>query len=117
MSDFESCPCSGKTLGKLIKPLVMAALARRAMRGYELKNELAQAVFAEGGAPDLSGIYRCMNDLEKRGLVVSHWSSGSAGPAKRRYALTAEGEKCLARWKASLADFKRQLDGTIAYLN
>jgi len=117
MVDFDGCPCSGKSLAKLIRPLILAALSRRAMHGYELKREMAEAVFSGGGVPDLSGIYRCLNDMEKLGLVASTWSADHAGPARRRYSLTEGGTACLAQWKASLADFRHQLDETIAYLN
>ena len=43
-------------------------------------------------------IYRHLRDLEENGLVSSEWKTDDAGPAKRIYHLTGEGEKILEYW-------------------
>ncbi len=55
--------------------------------------------FVEGQAPP-GMIYRHLRDLEENGLVSSEWKTDEAGPAKRMYQLTPEGERILEYWIA-----------------
>lgn len=107
--DLDDCPCSGKHLLKMVKPMLMATLARGEMHGYALQRELEGFGPALGGTPDLSGIYRTLKEMEERGFVSSSLDAGDSGPAKRLYRLTGDGFECLARWHETLRAYQRQL--------
>lgn len=48
--------------------------------------------------------------MEHEGLVSSTWEASFTGPDRRRYQLTAAGERCLDAWAATLRETKRGLD-------
>jgi DNA-binding PadR family transcriptional regulator len=51
--------------------------------------------------------------METKGLVASTWILSEAGPAKRSYQLTADGEGCLRKWISTLETYR---DGITALL-
>ena len=51
---------------------------------------------------NMTGLYRHLNMLEKRGVLTSTWDTGEPGPANRKYSLTAAGKECLWRWVGTL---------------
>jgi DNA-binding PadR family transcriptional regulator len=65
--------------------------------------------FAEG--PGISGaVYRYLREMEQDGWVVSEWDTeATAGPARRVYRLTAEGERALSWWIADLRETDKAL--------
>jgi PadR family transcriptional regulator PadR len=65
--------------------------------GYELIKSIQEFGFMKGQAPP-GMIYRHLRQLEADGLVSSSWETEGAGPAKRVYRLTTEGEDVLAAW-------------------
>jgi DNA-binding PadR family transcriptional regulator len=79
------------------------------MHGYELLERLPEVAPVEGGV-DVGNLYRLMRALEQDGLVTSEWSADLPGPAKRTYALTAEGRALLDRWADALARARGELD-------
>lgn len=103
--DFSQCSCSGKSLARLVRPAIMAVLARQAVHGYEIARRLAEMAMFDGQPPDPTGIYRALHSMEQEGLVASTWDLADSGPAKRRFELTPEGRKCLARWRRTLEDY------------
>lgn len=107
--DLDDCPCSGKNLLKMVKPMLMALLARGEMHGYALQRELENLGPSLGATPDLSGIYRTLKEMEERGFVSSSLDASESGPAKRLYRLTEPGYECLARWRNTLAAYQKQL--------
>ncbi|MDR1872473.1 MAG: PadR family transcriptional regulator [Deltaproteobacteria bacterium] len=115
--DFGDCPCTGKTLTKLVKPLVMAFLAKGRLHGYAIQRLLeSQGGFAHG-PPDLSGVYRSLKEMESQGYVESSWISSDGGPPKRCFSLTESGLACLARWKETLIDYRAQIDELIGFMD
>lgn len=76
--------------------------------GYELLEGLKQFGF-EQNPVDSSTVYRMLRELEKRGLVTSRWDTGGAGPARRLYRLTEEGDHYLAWWVDDLRETDRVL--------
>jgi len=114
MIDFDTCPCSGKTLGKLVKPAVLMLLARHDMHGYEVLHELTTLPLFEGMRPDNTGVYRALRSMAETGLVTSTWMFSDAGPARRVYHLTPEGSACLDRWLESLARYREAVDQLLA---
>lgn len=114
--NFDDCPCSGKHLLKMVKPMLMALLARGAAHGYALKRELETCGLLLGSTPDLSGIYRTLKEMEEKGFVASNLDASESGPAKRCYRLTDSGRECLARWRDTLQAYQRQLAGVVALM-
>ena len=51
-----------------------------------------------------------LRGLEEEGLVTSEWRADLPGPAKRTYALTAEGRALLDAWLESLGALRAELD-------
>jgi len=76
--------------------------------GYELVNALNPFGFEENPV-DVSTIYRFLRNLEDRGLVASRWDTSNAGPARRVYRTTEEGDHYLSRWVDDLRETDRVL--------
>jgi PadR family transcriptional regulator PadR len=81
--------------------------------GYELLEGLNQFGF-EQDPMDSSTVYRMLRGLEKRGFVTSRWDTGGAGPARRLYRITEEGDRYLAWWVDDLRETKRVLHDFLA---
>ena len=64
--------------------------------------------------PDPAGVYRVLRSMDQRGLVASSWDLGKAGPAKRRFTLTACGRACLKQWAQTLEEYVRSIDDLLA---
>jgi|WetSurMetagenome_2_1015567.scaffolds.fasta_scaffold16885_3 DNA-binding PadR family transcriptional regulator len=116
VSDFDQCVCSGKTLGRLLRPAILAALSQSPAHGYVLVQRMTELDLFSGGPPDPSGVYRTLKDMEREGLVASAWEAGDVGPAKRRFELTLDGAACLARWTTTLQRYRSQIDGLLGLL-
>jgi len=111
--DFEECACSGKTLGKLVRPCILALLARGPAHGYALLDQLDQSGLLAAAAPNHSVVYRALNSMEKEGLVTSTKSTSRGGPARWDYELTATGRACLQRWQNSLTGYRAAIDSLL----
>lgn len=89
-------------LYRFVEPVVLHLLKTTGrIHGYELAKALQQHAltdsFIEPGA-----LYRTLRRLEDNGRVTSIWDVSGAGPARRLYELTADGEEHLAEWAAVL---------------
>ena len=105
-------PGSGKAQ-RYIQPSLLLALKRKPSYGYELIQEIAAFGFVEGSAPP-GMIYRHLRDMEENGWVKSEWHTEGAGPAKRIYQLTAEGQEVLSFWIGYMDRQARKLADFIA---
>lgn len=112
--NLNECPCSGKTLARLIQPAVMAVLADEPLHGYVIVQRLAAMSMFRDHGPDITGVYRLLKSMEKKGFVTSTWERAAGGPAKRRYALTPDGRTCLARWIVTLRVYRDAVDALLA---
>jgi poly-beta-hydroxybutyrate-responsive repressor len=81
--------------------------------GYELLEGLKRFGF-EQNPVDSSTVYRFLRVLEERGFVTSRWDTGSAGPARRLYQITEEGDRYLAWWVDDLRETDRVLHDFLA---
>jgi PadR family transcriptional regulator PadR len=86
-----------KKAERYIQPSILMALKIRSSYGYELIKEISHFGFVVGHAPP-GMIYRHLRDLEENGMVSSQWQTEGAGPAKRVYHLTPEGNEVLDFW-------------------
>ena len=82
---------------RYMQPSILMALKLKASYGYELIQEIQRFGFVEGTAPP-GMIYRHLREMEENGLVRSEWQTEGAGPAKRMYQLSEEGQAVLALW-------------------
>lgn len=104
-NELNECAVLGKSLSRLTQPSILAALAAstKPLHGYVIIQEMAKGPMYGGNAPDPTGVYRVLKQMENNGLVNSAWDTSESGPAKRCYELTDEGRACLRRWIDSLA--------------
>ena len=115
--DIDQCACSGRTLDRLLRPAVLALLAREKTHGYDVVQQLkGLEMFAEV-PPDISGVYKALKSMEEEGLISSSWEYGDTGPARKRYVLTKDGRSCLQRWAETLQVYRAQIDGLLAILD
>ncbi len=112
-TEYDNCPCAGATLDKLLQPVVLAVLAEESMHGYELAKRIGDLPVFLHQSPDLSGIYRLLKNLESRDLVVAEWDTSELSRAKRRYSITANGQKCLAAWHETLKNYRHTVDALL----
>jgi DNA-binding PadR family transcriptional regulator len=102
--DFDDCPCSGKSMSTLAAPWILLTLHRQeGLHGYELTKVVKNYMDTLGIGLNITGLYRHLNQLEQRGMLVSEWDTRRRGPAKRNYYLTEDGRKCLWRWIQTLS--------------
>lgn len=76
--------------------------------GYELLEGLKEFGFDQNPV-DSSTVYRMLRGLEERDFVTSRWDTGGAGPARRLYRITEEGDRYLAWWVDDLRETDRVL--------
>jgi PadR family transcriptional regulator, regulatory protein PadR len=100
------CPCTGGTLDRLLQPAILAILASGPLHGYRLAERIGSLPGFTGPKPDVSGVYRFLKSMERKGLVVSTWSLSESGPAKKSYEITAAGRQCLREWVNTLAKYR-----------
>jgi len=113
ITDWDDCPCGGRTLDKLIQPAVLVVLSAGPLHGYRLTEKIGELTVFGGHEPDASGVYRCLKTMESKGLVASSWILSDSGPAKRAYELTAAGQDCLRRWVATLETYRDGITGLL----
>lgn len=108
--DFDACPCTGKTLARLLQPAIMSVLAEEALHGYLIAQRLKKLTIFEDASPDFAGIYRTLNAMEEQGLVRASWDTPESGPAKRSYELTRSGKACMKKWLQTLTRYGQAID-------
>ena len=106
---FHQCPCVGATLDKLVQPAILAILTKESLHGYELVRQIGSIPHFLDEAPDISGVYRVLKTLEKRGMVTANWNISQSGRPKRLYTITDEGRQCLGHWAATLKNYHKTI--------
>ena len=106
---FIECPCVGATLDKLIQPAMLAILAKGPLHGYKLAQQVGGIPHFLDEAPDVSGVYRMLKTLEKRGMVTADWDISQGGRPKRLFTITDEGRQCLEHWVATLQNYHKTI--------
>jgi len=82
---------------RYMQPSILMALLDGESHGYELLQRIGEYGFLKGDTPP-GMIYRHLRQMEEEGLVASSWDATGSGPAKRVYAVTAEGREVLDAW-------------------
>jgi DNA-binding PadR family transcriptional regulator len=106
---FSHCPCVGATLDKLVQPAILAILTKGPLHGYELARQIGDIPHFLDEAPDMSGVYRMLKTLEKRGIVAANWDISQGGRPKRMFAITETGRQCLEHWVATLQNYHKTI--------
>jgi PadR family transcriptional regulator, regulatory protein PadR len=91
----------------LLVPYVLLFLKNWSAHGYQILQTLTMLGFA---AVDPATVYRSLRQMEREGLVSSSWQTGAAGPARRTYEITPDGEAFLNQWAEALGTYQRFLD-------
>lgn len=85
---------------RFAEPALLLLLRERPAHGYDLLERLPE--LTGEARVEMGNLYRLLRALEEEGLVSSEWDASSPGPAKRRYAITADGERLLDNWVDAL---------------
>jgi len=103
--DGEACP---RRIHRFLEPCLLLLLHCHEAHGYELLEGLNPFGFGQDPV-DSSTVYRFLRDMEERGFITSRWDTGGAGPARRLYRLTEDGDRYLAWWMDDLRETDRVL--------
>jgi poly-beta-hydroxybutyrate-responsive repressor len=108
-SDQNACGCSEKRVPRQLQPFILLVLKGRDSYGYELIEKISEFHFHDS-PPDVGAVYRNLRAMETEGWVKSKWDTKGAGPAKRIYRITAQGEEILHGWAITLRKRKVSLE-------
>lgn len=97
---------------RYVQPSLLMALSGGDSYGYQLIQAIGEYGFLRGDAPP-GMIYRHLRQMDEEGLVESKWDAEGDGPAKRVYAITAEGHEILEAW---IIHMERQRDALDAFI-
>jgi PadR family transcriptional regulator PadR len=103
------CACEERRVPRLLQPFILMTLKGKESYGYELIERINGFGF-HSSPPDVGAIYRQLRSMESEGLVKSKWDTRGAGPAKRIYRITPQGEEILHGWAITLQKRKESLD-------
>lgn len=96
--DTYPCSCALGQLYRFIEPVLLLMLRERGhSHGYDLSSELGKYAFTDAEI-ERAALYRTLNILERNGYVTSTWDVQHAGPARKVYSLTKDGEEHLQHW-------------------
>ena len=101
----------GSELRSLLPPFLLLLILDRPAHGYDLIERLPGL-----GAADVEPghVYRVLRGLERDRSLTSTWETAGAGPARRRYELTAKGRADLETWIDRLVDLGGAIDACLA---
>lgn len=98
----QPCTCAMGNLSRFVEPVVLLLLKKKGKSyGYDLSAELRKHALTDAEI-ERGALYRTLRQLEANGNVRSGWETDRAGPARRVYTLTANGERHLEEWATVL---------------
>lgn len=104
-------PRDDDALATLPRPWLRACLlllvAEQPAHGYDLLVRLAELGMDR---IDAAGLYRALRAMDQEGLLRSSWEPSTEGPARRTYAVTAEGMEWLHVCAGSLHLVEQSLE-------
>ena len=101
------CRCEGGQPKNFARPCLLLLLSEEPAHGYELIDRMRPFGFEVG---DPASIYKALRQMERDGIVSSHWELPGRGPARRVYALTSDGRDLLGAWAHTLERNRAVLD-------
>jgi PadR family transcriptional regulator PadR len=103
-----------RRISRFLEPALLLLLHIKPTHAYALVERLDQ-LGMEAYPADVSAVYRILYDLEASGMITSiRGEEESAGPPRRVYALTEEGEVYLRAWVQDLRATDRILHSFLA---
>ncbi|HEX3542526.1 MAG TPA: helix-turn-helix transcriptional regulator [Acidimicrobiales bacterium] len=85
---------------ELVKAWLLLLVAQQPSHGYDL----VEAVRTQGmSVADPSYVYRLLRELDRVGLLSSHWDHSGRGMARRVYTITRLGRAELSRYASAVA--------------
>lgn len=103
------CSCGMGNLYRFVEPVVLHLLQIKGRScGYDLCSELQEHALTDAQI-DKAALYRTLRQLEANGNVKSSWEEGEAGPARRVYRLTRDGERHLEEWTVVLEHLSKSM--------
>jgi len=90
---------------------VLAALARDERYGFELVRLLTDD---HGFSVGEGTIYPLLSRLRRDGLVTTTWRESDAGPPRRYYRLTTDGEHALTAFRIEWTAFRDTVDDLLS---
>ncbi|MGN1015052.1 MAG: PadR family transcriptional regulator [Butyricicoccus sp.] len=112
----DKCACMGSSLMRFVQPILLSLLLEEPCHGYDLVRKISQTELWKDSAPDPTGIYRVLRDMEKRGLISSHLSNSKAGIGKRVFSINEDGVACMVNWIATLRTYRTGISDVISRL-
>jgi len=101
-------------LYRFVEPVVLLLLKDRGSSyGYELFSSVQKHALTDAKL-ERGTLYRTLRQLEKNGNVASEWATEKAGPARRIYRLTPEGESHLEEWAEVLDHVSKSMARFVA---
>jgi len=108
------CTCAMGNVYRFVEPVVLLLLKKKGRSyGYDLSRALQDHALTDAEI-ERAALYRTLRQLEKNGNVVSEWETDTAGPARRVYSLTPEGERHLGEWAVVLGHLSTAMSGFVA---
>jgi len=104
-------PC--KPRARHMQPLCLALLARKPASGYDLLAELSPMPSFSGIAPDLPGLYRALQALERASLIVGRNHPSKKNRVRREYTLLPAGRASLQQWLDTMRQAQEELSQTL----
>jgi len=109
----DKCSCKGSNLDRFLQPKILVLLAHENMHGYSIIQRLENEKPFMCEKFDSTGVYRTLQSMEARGLVVSNWDIEGTGAAKKTYKITPGGLDCLSNWLVTLREYQKTITGLI----
>jgi len=92
------CTCAMGNIYRFIEPVLLLMLKEKGRSyGYDLSEGLGEYALTDAQI-ERAALYRTLRTLERNGYVSSTWDTEAAGPARRVYSLTRDGQVHLAEW-------------------
>lgn len=111
--DKDKCSCKGSNLDRFLQPNILVLLAHENLHGYSIIQRLENDKRFMCEKFDSTGVYRTLQSMEERELVVSHWDIEGTGAAKKTYRITPCGLNCLSNWLVTLIEYQKSITGLI----
>jgi len=103
------CSCGMGNLYRFVEPLVLLQLKQKGHSyGYDLCAQLKDHALTDATI-EKAALYRTLRQLETNGNVKSEWETNKAGPARRVYKITKQGERHLKEWAAMLEHLSQSM--------
>lgn len=96
-------------LYRFVEPVVLLLLNTKGRSyGYDLAGDFQEHALTDAQI-ERAALYRTLRQLEMNGNVVSEWETDGAGPARRVYKLTTQGERHLEEWASVLEHVSKSM--------